>query len=247
MAETPRIGKGSNSIEASGETGFARIRARRVGRLLGLLAGLCLLGGLAGWMGGPIAAQAVQPDARGREAAPLRGNPDAPVTLVEYSDFTCGFCLKFFRETWPRLRKAYVDTGKLRFLYKDYPRAPQGAGLEAAQAARCAGEQGQYWPMHDELFWGATRGGQRDVLLHAKTLRLDLAKFSACLRDGRYQAAIFQDREEGIRLGLRGTPGFLLLPTSNTSKVPPVLIPGAFPYEVFAEQIERLLKAVGPR
>ena len=67
----------------------------------------------------------------------VRGDPQAPVTLIEYSDFTCGFCLKFFRETWPRLRADYIETGKVRFLYRDFPRGFQGPGLDAAVAARC--------------------------------------------------------------------------------------------------------------
>src|SRR5919106_1078341 len=65
----------------------------------------------------------------------IRGRADAPITLVEYSDFTCGYCLKFFRETWPRLQAKYIDTGKVKFVYRDYPRADRGAGVEAAAAA----------------------------------------------------------------------------------------------------------------
>ncbi|HZC82040.1 MAG TPA: thioredoxin domain-containing protein, partial [Nitrospiraceae bacterium] len=82
----------------------------------------------------------------------IRGRADAPLTLLEYSDFTCGYCGKFFRETWPRLQAKYIETGKVRFVYRDYPRSDQGIGVEAAVAARCAGAQGRYWPMHDRLF-----------------------------------------------------------------------------------------------
>ena len=108
----------------------------------------------------------------------VRGNPDAPVTMVEYSDFTCGFCLKFFKETWPRLQARYVDTGKVRFLYKDYPRADQGPGVTAAVAARCAGDQGAYWPMHDRLFAERAKLGEDVFFQHAKSLGLDHASFS---------------------------------------------------------------------
>ena len=62
----------------------------------------------------------------------VRGRADAPITLIEYSDFTCGWCVKFFQATWPRLQAKYIDTGKVRFLYRDYPRADQGVGVEAA-------------------------------------------------------------------------------------------------------------------
>jgi protein-disulfide isomerase len=71
----------------------------------------------------------------------VQGKPDAPLTLIEYSDFTCGYCLKFFKETLPKLQATYIDTGKVRFVYRDYPRADRGVGVEAAVAARCAGAQ----------------------------------------------------------------------------------------------------------
>ena len=82
----------------------------------------------------------------------VQGKSDAPLTLIEYSDFTCGYCLKFFQETLPRLQAAYLDTGKVKFVYRDYPRSDRGVGVEAAVAARCAGAQGRYWAMHDRLF-----------------------------------------------------------------------------------------------
>jgi protein-disulfide isomerase len=174
----------------------------------------------------------------------VRGNLDAPVTMVEYSDFTCGFCLKFFKETWPRLQARYVNTGKVRFLYKDYPRADQGPGLAAAVAARCAGDQGAYWPMHDRLFAERARLDQDLFLQHAKTLGLDQAGFSKCLRDGRHVQAIFQDRQEANSWGFRGTPGFVIMRSSQqpTAQEPAVAIPGAFPFESFAEEIDRLLE-----
>ena len=164
-----------------------------------------------------------------------------PITLVEYSDFTCGFCLKFFRETWPRIQAKYVETGKVRFLYRDYPRADRGPGLDAALAARCAGDQGQYWPMHDRLF---SAGGRLDAAAlhgHAKAIGLDPSRFSRCLQDARHTKSIFQDREQGVSLGFRGTPGFLLLRTDGGPKDPALVIPGAFPFDIFEEQIERML------
>jgi protein-disulfide isomerase len=177
----------------------------------------------------------------------VRGNVDAPVTMVEYSDFTCGFCLKFFHETWPRLQARYVDTGKVRFLYKDYPRADQGPGVAAAVAARCAGDQGAYWPMHDRLFAERARLDQALFLQHAKALGLDQTGFTQCLRDGRHVQAIFQDRQEANSWGFRGTPGFVIMRSAQqpTTKDPAIAIPGAFPFESFAEEIDRLLEASG--
>jgi protein-disulfide isomerase len=178
----------------------------------------------------------------------MRGNADAPVTLIEYSDFTCGYCLKFFKETWPRLQARYIDTGKVRFLYKDYPRADQGPGVSAALAARCAGDQGAYWPMHDRLF---ADGGRLDADLfvtHAKAIGLDQVAFRQCLRDAAYLPAIFEDRQEANSWGFRGTPGFVLMKTAQepTKQDPAVAIPGAFPFEAFAEEIDKMLAAAPP-
>jgi len=169
----------------------------------------------------------------------LRGDPKAPVTLIEYSDFTCGYCRKFFQETWPRLQARYVDTGKVRFLYRDFPRASEGAAVNAALAARCAGDQGHYWPMHDRLY--ARHLESAELQRHAAALGLDVTAFTACFQNGKHREGIFQDKEEGLDVGVRGTPGFVLQLTQQTGE-PAILIPGAFPFDVFAEQIDRLLK-----
>jgi protein-disulfide isomerase len=168
-----------------------------------------------------------QPDGR------TRGNPDAPVTLIEYSDFTCGYCVKFFRETWPRLQKKYVETGKVRLLYRDYPRDPEGPAMTAAIAARCAGDQGRYWDMHDRLFGG---GIDIDRLqAHVRAIGLNQPAFAAVLRDAPH-------KEDGIRIGFVGTPGFILMQTDRAGKDKPIGLPGAFPADVFEKEIDQLLK-----
>jgi protein-disulfide isomerase len=178
-----------------------------------------------------------QPDGR------TRGNPDAPVTLIEYSDFTCGYCVKFFRETWPRLSSKYVETGKVRFLYRDYPRDPEGPAMTAAIAARCAGDQGRYWDMHDRLFGGALDVDRLQA--HAKAIGLNQPAFAACLRDAPHRQAILQDKEDGIRIGFVGTPGFILMRTGQAGKEKPIGLPGAFPVGTFEQEIDRLLKPPG--
>ena len=193
--------------------------------------------GILLWSSSVFAGPSSEPDAR------MRGQADAPITLIEYSDFTCGYCLKFFKRTWPRIQARYVDTGKVRFVYRDFPRGDQGSGVEAAVAARCAGAQGQYWAMHDRLF---SEGGQLDkqvFLRHAAALSLDKSAFERCLNEGRYTKAIFEDRQEANQWGFHGTPGFILVRTATepTDKEPAVAIPGAFPFEMFAEEIDRLL------
>ncbi|MGZ8383212.1 MAG: DsbA family protein [Nitrospira sp.] len=177
----------------------------------------------------------------------MRGKVDAPVTMIEYSDFTCGYCLKFFKDTWPKIQARYVDTGKVRFLYKDYPRADQGPGLTAALAARCAGDQGTYWPMHDRLFSADGRLDADSYTQHAKAIGLDQSQFRQCLRDAPHVQSIFRDRDEANSWGFRGTPGFVLMRTTQqpTTKDPAIAIPGAFPFEAFEEEIEKLLSAPG--
>lgn len=173
----------------------------------------------------------------------IRGQVNAPVTMIEYSDFTCGYCVKFFKETWPRLQAKYIDTGKVRFIYRDYPRADQGVGVEAAVAARCAGAQGKYWAMHDRLFSEGGRLVAGAFKGYAKTIGLDPSVFNQCFDTRRHLESIFQDRQEANRWGFHGTPGFILMPTAGepTEKNPAIAIPGAFPFEAFAEEIDRML------
>lgn len=178
----------------------------------------------------------------------IRGLADAPITLIEYSDFTCGYCGKFFRETWPRLLAKYIETGKVRFVYRDYPRSDQGTGVEAAVAARCAGAQGRYWPMHDRLFSERGRLESGSFKSYAKVIGLDETSFAKCFDEREYLESIFRDRQEANRWGFHGTPGFILIRTvaGSTEKEPAVAIPGAVPFEDFAEEIDRML-ATAPR
>jgi protein-disulfide isomerase len=199
------------------------------------------------WLCAATASAVGLPEDLGRDDGRTRGDPHAPVTLIEYSDFTCGYCLKFFRETWPRLSAKYVDTGKVRFIYRDYPRADRGLGYDTAVAARCAGEQGRYWPMHDQLFTNSGQYASGDFPAYARALSLDVPAFTACLQRGTHKDAIFRDRAEATGMGFRGTPGFLLLPTAPSGKERPIGIPGAFPFEVFEEQIDLMLAAVTPK
>lgn len=189
------------------------------------------------WSSSVLAGPSSETDVR------IRGQANAPVTLIEYSDFTCGYCVKFFKQTWPRIQTRYVDTGKVRFIYRDFPRGDQGSGVDAAMAARCSGAQGQYWAMHDRLFAEEGQLGKPVYLRHAAALSLDQPAFERCVNEGRYTKAIFEDRQEANQWGFHGTPGFILVRTASepTNKEPAVAIPGAFPFEMFAEEIDRLL------
>lgn len=172
----------------------------------------------------------------------VRGNARAPLTLLEYSDFTCGYCEKFFEETWPILFSEYIDTGKMRLVYRDFPRALSGPSVDTALAARCAGEQGQYWAMHDRLFSSSDKFSPAELRQQADALKLDAKRFASCFEASRYTTDIFKDRIEGGQLGARGTPYFILYATENPQEA--VVLPGAMPYEMFKEEIDKLLQTV---
>ena len=170
----------------------------------------------------------------------VRGDPKAPITLVEYSDFTCHFCQKFFHDTFPKLLSEYIETGKVRFVYRDFPRG-LGSPLRAADAARCAGEQDAYWPMHDRLFNSDGQFSPENLNQYATELKLKQGQFSQCLDEHKYFLDIEKDLKDAGSLGIRGTPAFVLFPTQVPDDPNLILIPGAFPYETFKEEIEKLL------
>lgn len=170
----------------------------------------------------------------------VRGDPKAPITMLEYSDFTCHFCKKFFHDTFPKLLSEYIETGKVRFVYRDFPRG-FGNPLRAADAARCAGEQNAYWPMHDRLFNSDGQFSPENLNQYATELKLKKGQFSQCLDSHKYFADIEKDLKDAGSLGIRGTPAFVLFPTNVPDDPNLILIPGAFPYETFQEEIEKLL------
>ena len=170
------------------------------------------------------------------------GAADAPVTMVEFTDFQCPYCVRHFEETFPQIMADYIDAGKVRYVFMDFPLTsihPQ-APL-AAEAARCAGEQDAYLEMHHELFgrqgeWSG-RGDAAEVFAgFAEGLGLDSAAFGECLARGRYTDAVQADLEQGVSLGVNGTPAFFL--NGN-------FVSGAQPYSVFQQAIESLLAEAG--
>lgn len=199
-----------------------------------------LISGLA-LCGFSTVTHAKAPDFLIQEDDVVRGDPKAPITILEYSDFTCGFCEKFFHETFPQLLSQYIETGKVRFVYRDFPRSPGGPALHSSQAARCAGQQDAYWPMHDRLFNSGGQLSMDQLKGYAKELGLKGDQFAQCMDDNEFVTDIFKDRMEGGSLGIRGTPAFVLFPTNVPDNPNLILIPGAFPFETFKEQIDKLL------
>ncbi|NWG21573.1 MAG: DsbA family protein [Chloroflexi bacterium] len=169
------------------------------------------------------------------------GDPAAPVTIVEYSDFQCPFCASFGRDTRPQIVQNYVQSGKVRFIHRDFPLLDIHPGaLLAAHVANCAGDQGAFWPMHGRLFDGLTRGEWqsgapddfRTFLGYAAELQLDAAEIQRCVESNRHAARIEADMRDGIQAGVRSTPSFV---------VNGQLLVGAQPYAVWEQLLERLL------
>jgi protein-disulfide isomerase len=164
------------------------------------------------------------------DGAPVRGAASAPVTLVEFSDFHCPFC-KQVLPTLTQLLARYP--GKVRLVFRDFPidsLHPQAR--RAAEAARCAQDQGKFWEYHDLLFAEAPKATPEDLSRFAQQVGLDLAKFESCLSGGVHRAAVQRDFDEGSRLGVNGTPAFFINGRSLT---------GAQPLEAFVQVIEEEL------
>jgi protein-disulfide isomerase len=175
----------------------------------------------------------VRVDVQG-DGAPVRGPVDAPVTLVEFSDFHCPFC-KRVQATLTQLLARYP--GKLKLVFRDFPidsLHPQAR--RAAEAARCARDQGKFWEYHDVVFAGPPQAAPEDLGRYATQVGLDLATFEGCLSGGVHRAAVQRDVDEAGRLGLDGTPAFFINGRPLT---------GAQPVEAFARVIEEELAARG--
>ena len=161
------------------------------------------------------------------DGAPFKGPAKAPVTIVEFSDFHCPFCRRVI-PTLAQLESQYGE--KIKLVFRDFPIESLHPGaIKAHEAARCANEQGKFWPYHDKLFAGPSSSSPELFKGLAKEVGLDAVAFETCLGSGKYQAAIKQDIEEGNRVGVTGTPAFFI----NGR-----LISGAQPLEAFARVID---------
>lgn len=171
-----------------------------------------------------------------------RGRADAPVTIVEFTDYQCPFCKRFEAETWPQLKRNYVDSGKVRFIVRDLPLEFHDAALPAAEAAHCAGEQGKFWPMHDALIAKGSDLSAGGIQAQAARLTLDLPRFQACVAQHKYAKDILHNAALAHSLGLQGTPAFVI-GRVHDGELSGVSGMGAQPYENFAQQIEEELAA----
>lgn len=166
------------------------------------------------------------------EGDPSIGPVDAPVTIVEFSDYQCPYCTAWYRQTLSKILTTYPN--QIRFVYRDLPIPSHSEAVPAAEAANCAGEQGAYWKFHDALFSDQYPLGRTAYEQYAQDLGLDLEGFKACLDDHRYQVEVKEDAAEAARLGLNATPSFVI----NGR-----IVIGALPFESFKAIIDEELAA----
>ncbi len=159
------------------------------------------------------------------------GDAGAPVTIIEYSDYQCPFCSKFFKETESVLREKYIKTGKVKFISRDFAFLGDESTW-AAEAAHCAGEQGKFWQYHDYLFenqGGENSGafGKDKLKSFAAALGLDKDKFNSCLDSGKYENVVKDENKTGGGAGVSGTPANFIngklyagaMPTANFTQI----------------------------
>ncbi|VAW61082.1 hypothetical protein MNBD_GAMMA09-480 [hydrothermal vent metagenome] len=146
---------------------------------------------------------------------PSLGSSDAPVTIVAISDYQCPYCKRFADTTMKDLKKDYIDTGKVRIVFKDYPLAFHAQAKKVAQAAHCAGDQGKYWQMHNILFQDIKKTEASDFINNASQLTLDTKTFKHCISGNRHYNAIEKDIADATQAGLSGTPSFVIGKTTR--------------------------------
>ena len=168
------------------------------------------------------------------------GRADAPLTLVEFADYQCPFCRQFQTTVYEKLKKNYIDTGKLRFISRDLPLEFHSNASAAANASRCAGDQNQFWLMRETLIAHADKLEQDAIAGYAKAVGLNMDQFGACVASGKYISSIRDDVAEATAAGIGGTPSFILGRTSAAT-VEGTKLTGAQPYEVFDKALIALL------
>ncbi len=187
------------------------------------------------------------PSALATKDESFRGENGASVAIVEYADFECPYCGQYEHEVYPQISKDYIQTGKVKYFYRDLPLLMHPHAVIAARAAHCAGEQGKYWEMHDSLFARQNTIREADMPGRAQELGLDTAKFSECLSSDRYTDQIKQSATEAQKMGIGGTPTFFIGKVDPNGEVTNLkTIIGTRPYDVFKSAIDDALASKAP-
>ena len=165
---------------------------------------------------------------------PVKGSADAPVTIVEFSDFQCPFCGRFYSDTLSSIDEKYIKTGKVKLVYRDFPLGFHPFAQKAAEAAECADEQSKFWEMHNKIFENQNAIEVTNLKQYAKDLGLNTGTFDSCLDTGKYAAEVQKDFNDGSSYGVSGTPSFF---------INGIQVVGAQPASVFEQIIEQELAA----
>lgn len=178
------------------------------------------------------------------------GDKNAPLTMIEFSDYECPFCKRHFTDVYPQIKKDYIDTGKLKLVYRDFIAVPSHNPLATSQAmaANCAKEQGgdsAYFKYHDEIFKRTTSNGNgmsaTELPKIAKDLGLNVASFQSCLDSNKYKDEVNKDIADASKAGVNGTPSFFVGKSSQDGVIDGTIIVGAQPYAAFKVIIDEML------
>jgi protein-disulfide isomerase len=173
------------------------------------------------------------------EGFAMLGAKEAPLTIVEFTDYQCPFCQRFHATSFPDLKKNYIDTGKARFYSRDLPLDFHPNAMRAAQAARCANEQGQFWKLRDVMGANPNKLDMDSLLADAADLKMDVNAFRACVESEKYKNAVQTDVMEALKIGASGTPTFVV-GKSTADGVDGELMVGAQPYFMFDQKLKEL-------
>ena len=179
---------------------------------------------------------------------PTQGQANAPVTIVEFSDYQCPFCQRFSTSVYLALKRDYIETGRVRYVFRDFPLKsihPQAA--KAHEAAHCAGEHGQYWEMHDLLFTKQKDLAVPSLKQYAQTIGIQPDVFADCLDSGRYASDIDKDIAAGTKAGVRGTPSFIIGRSGSGGTITGKVVRGAQPLATFQQVIQEAEKHLEPK
>ena len=177
------------------------------------------------------------------------GDPNAPITIEEFSDYQCPYCARFSEETEAQIADTYVATGKVYFIYRSFGNFIGPESKAAAEAAYCAGDQNKYWEYHDILFANLTGENvgaftDRRLVTFAEALSLDMDAFNDCFNSGKFSDRADQDYLDGNAAGVTGTPAFLITYKVNGEEKQR-FIAGAYPFSEFQTQIDEALAEMG--
>jgi len=171
---------------------------------------------------------------------PMLGDTEAKYAIVEFSDYECPFCKRYSSSVFKKIKEKYIDTGKVKYVFKDFPLAFHKNAKTAAVAANCAGKQNQYWAMHTELFENQRELGKKAFSRFAENIGLDVNKFEICQTDVAQIKEVEADFSYGSEVGVRGTPHFFIGKVSGGKIVDVVQISGARPFSDFSSKLEKM-------